>query len=113
MYPPLHPVSKLSGKDHPGPEEEEGVVMGMEATWITASGGHTFSVLLVQDPRLWQPFTVGRHLVSKAGNQDLSVVLVLAPCSFPLHKPFKQEVYDDSSPRNDCKQDKRERKGSF
>lgn len=51
MYPPLPSLSKLSGKDYPGPEEEEDVVMGVEAFWITASGGHTFSVLPVQDPR--------------------------------------------------------------
>lgn len=52
MYPPLPSLSKLSGKDYPGPEEEEDVVMGVEAIWITASVGHTFSFLPVQDPRL-------------------------------------------------------------
>ena len=85
--------------------EEEDAVMDVGATWIAASDGHSFSGLPVQHLRLWQPFTVERHLVSNAGNQDLSVVLLLAPCSFLLHKPLKQEVYGNSFPRNACKQE--------
>ena len=52
MYPSLHPVSKLSGKDYPGPEEEEDAVMDVGATWIAASDGHSFSGLPVQRLRL-------------------------------------------------------------
>ncbi|KAI4547380.1 hypothetical protein MG293_003935 [Ovis ammon polii] len=47
-----HPVSKLSGKDYSGPEEEEDAVMDVGATWIAASGGHTFSAPPVQHLRL-------------------------------------------------------------